>query len=77
MRHTVTGAAVGLVSLIGYEEEIVVRPVVGRWIGNDPGVTGCLYSCLVLYVVLRIGLVAAIAVSRGALPRVRAEATSS
>ncbi len=74
--HTVTGAAVGRISLGGYTPDIIVAPIAGRLIDNYPGVTGYQY-CLLLCVVSTIGLITAIAMSRGASRRVRAEVTAS
>ena len=75
--HTVTGAAVGLVSLIGYTPDIFVGPIAGRLIDNYPGVTGYQYFYLLLCVVSTIGLITAVAVSRGASRRARAESAAA
>ena len=72
-----TRDGVGLVSLIGYTPDIFVGPIAGRLIDNYPGVTGYQYFYLLLCVVSTIGLVTAVAVSRGAARRARAEAAAA
>lgn len=62
---TVTGAAVGLISLIGYTPDIFVGPIAGRLLDNYPGVTGYQYFYLLLGVVSAVGLVTAATISRG------------
>ena len=75
--HTVTGAAVGLISLIGYTPDIFVGPIAGRLLDNYPGVTGYQYFCLLLAVVSAVGLITAAAISRGVSRGAPAAATPS
>ena len=75
--HTVTGAAVGLISLIGYTPDIFVGPIAGRLLDNYPGVTGYQYFYLLLGVVSVVGLVTAATISRGASRGVPAAVTPS
>ena len=75
--YTVTGAAVGLISLIGYTPDIFVGPIAGRLLDNYPGVTGYQYFYLLLGVVSVVGLVTAATISRGASRGVPAAVTPS
>ena len=64
--HTVTGAAVGLISLIGYTPDIFVGPIAGRLLDNFPGVAGYQYFFFLLCGISMIGMITALAVSRAA-----------
>ena len=64
--HTVTGAAVGLISLIGYTPDIFIGPIAGRLLDNFPGVAGYQYFFLLLCGISTIGMITAAAVSRAA-----------
>ena len=44
VRHAVTGAPVGLISLIGDTPDILVGPIAGRLLDNYPGVTAATIS---------------------------------
>ena len=75
--HMVTGAAVGLISLIGYTPEIIVGPIAGRLLDNYPGVTGYQYFYLLLGVASVMGLVTAGTIGRGVSRGVPAAVTPS
>ena len=75
--HTVTAAAVGLISLIGYTPDIIVGPIAGRLLDNYPGVTGYQYFYLLLGVVSVIVLGTAGTIGRGVSRGVPAVVTPS
>ena len=64
--HMVTGAAVGLISLIGYTPDIFIGPIAGRLLDSFPGVAGYQYFFLLLCGISTIGMITAAAVSRAA-----------
>ena len=64
--HTVTGVAVGLISLIGYTPDIFIGPIAGRLLDNFPGVAGYQYFFLLLCGISTIGMITAAVVSRAA-----------
>ena len=75
--HTVTGAAVGVISLIGYTPDIFIGPIAGRLLDNYPGVAGYQYFYLLLAGVSVVGLVTAATISRGVSRRVPAAVSPS
>lgn len=53
----VTGAAVGMVSLVGYTPEIFFAPIAGRLLDASPGIEGHQHYFLFLTVIAAIGVV--------------------
>ena len=62
--HEATGAAVGLISLIGYSPDVFLGPIAGRLLDNYPGEAGYQHLYLLLGSVSFIGLVTAAGISR-------------
>ncbi len=62
--HEATGAAVGLISLIGYSPDVFLGPIAGRLLDNYPGEAGYQRLYLLLSLVSLIGLVTAAGISR-------------
>jgi drug/metabolite transporter (DMT)-like permease len=52
-----TGAAVGLVSLVGYTPEIFFAPITGRILDANPGVVGFRHYFLFLAGIAMLGIV--------------------
>lgn len=67
--HTATGAAVALISQIGYTPDIFIRPIAGRLLDNCSGVAVDQYFFLLLWGISTTGMITATAVGRAA-PRV-------
>jgi len=75
--HTVTGVAVGLISLFGYTPDIFIGPIAGRLLDNFPGVAGYQYFFLLLCGISTIGMITAVVVGRGVSRGVPAAVTPS
>ncbi len=56
----ITGAAVGLVSVIGFTPDIFFRPIAGRILDATPGAAGHLNLFLLLAAIAVTGAIAAI-----------------
>ena len=59
-----TGAAVGLVSLVGYTPEIFFAPITGRILDANPGIVGFRHYFLFLAGVMLLGIVVVIVLLR-------------
>lgn len=64
-----TGAAIGLISMIGFTPEIFVAPISGWLLDRSPGLTGHHHIFLMLTAVALVGLLAALALVRRLAPR--------
>lgn len=62
---SLTGAAVGLISVLGYTPDIFFYPIVGRLLDAAPGTVGHQHSFLLLAGIAAVGLVVSIRVQRG------------
>lgn len=63
--NSLTGAAVGLISVVGYTPDIFFYPIVGRLLDAAPGVAGHQNAFLFLASIATAGLVATIFLHRG------------
>lgn len=73
--RALTGAAVGLISLVGYTPDVFFAPVAGRLLDASPGIAGHQHYFLLLAGIAIIGLVAAAALGRhGAVSHATARA---
>ena len=61
-----TGAAVGIVSLVGYTPDIFIGPVIGKLLDQSPGATGHQHVFAVLSLFFMVGLIASILYRRTA-----------
>ena len=61
---TMTGTAVGIVSVVGYTPDIFVAFVAGLFIDNYPGITGHQYFFIFLAAFALSGMCAALALRR-------------
>jgi nitrate/nitrite transporter NarK len=59
-----TGAAVGLVSLIGYTPEVFFAPITGRILDANPGITGFQHYFLFLAGIAMLGIVVVLVLLR-------------
>jgi sugar phosphate permease len=59
-----TGAAVGLVSLVGYTPEIFFAPIAGRILDANPGIVGFRHYFLLLAGIAMLGIVVVLALLR-------------
>lgn len=64
--HSLTGAAVGLISLIGYTPDIFFGPISGRLLDAAPGVGGYQHLFILLTAISCAGLIVASMLNRGA-----------
>ncbi len=74
IEHTVTGAAVGVISLVGYTPDIFFGSISGRLLDSHPGVAGYQHVFLLLAGFAMIGLLAGAVLSRAASRAGRAAA---
>lgn len=58
-----TGAAVGLISLVGYTPDVFFAPVAGRLLDATPGIGGHQHYFLLLFVIAAAGLLATVALT--------------
>ncbi len=63
--HSLTGAAVGLISLVGYTPDIFFAPIAGRLLDATPGIGGHQHCFLLLSGIASIGLIVATMLNRG------------
>lgn len=61
---TITGTAVGLISLIGYTPDIFVGPIMGYFLDGSPGIVGHQQVFMMLALFSTLGLIASIQFSR-------------
>ena len=64
MSAFVTGAAVGLVSLVGYTPEVFFAPITGRILDANPGLVGFQHYFLFLATVAALGIAVVFALLR-------------
>lgn len=62
--HSLTGAAVGLISLVGYTPDIFFAPIAGRLLDAAPGIGGHQHCFLLLAGIASVGLVVATTLNR-------------
>ena len=63
--HLVTGAAVGLISLVGYTPDVFFAAVTGRLLDATPGVGGYQHSFIMLAAIGCLGLIVVTVLHRG------------
>lgn len=62
--HSLTGAAVGLISFVGYTPDIFFYPIAGRLIDATPGIGGHQHSFIFLFGIATAGLLVTIFLNR-------------
>jgi len=63
---TLTGTAVGLISVVGYTPDIFAGPIMGYLLDNSPGIAGHQNVFIMLAIFSLLGLVAAFLFARSA-----------